>query len=283
MFKGGYGEYHNSQWTLPPALTTTGAMLVLPPDPGLWADVIARWESITLNKLNQLIWADNKAKLAFVENLLGENEKRMWQQWRTTYPEAFTALEAMADDPQNITSQIRQIILMEDPYRGSTEERDRAYRSLERLTCLDTKDLWKFLNEFRILASKSGRLFFPATIDKFFTKLPPVISKRIEEAFRNKYPGLTADVLPAIKFTHTFISEMCIEAALQKELRDLSLCSAIPVPGYYEGSRKKYGIRRSRTYKGKPHDKMHIKVFKRKYKEDRGRVSKCKCYVCGKE
>lgn len=283
MFKGGYGEYYNSQWTLPPALTTTGAMLVLPPDPGLWTDVIARWESITLNKLNELAWTDNKSKLMFVENLLGENEKRMWQQWRTTFPEAYSALEAMADDPQNITSQIRQIILMEDPYRGSTEEQDRAYRDLERLTCWDTKNLWNFLNEFRILASKSGRLFFPATTDKFFSKLPPTISKKIEEAFRNKYPGLTAGVLPAIKFTHAFISEMCTEAALQKELRDLSLCSAIPIPGYYEKSRKKYGIRKSRTYKGKPHDKTHIKVFKRKYKEDRGRVSKCKCYICGKE
>ncbi|KAI3825717.1 hypothetical protein L1987_07300 [Smallanthus sonchifolius] len=207
----------------------------------------------------------------------------MWQQWRTTYPEAFPALEAIADDPQNITSQIRQIILIEDPYRGSTEEQDRAYRNLERITCTDTKDLWRFLNEFRILASKSGRLFFPATTDKFFTKLPPIISKRIEEAFRNKYHGLTAGVLPAIKFTHTYISEMCTEAALQKEHRDLSLCSAIPIPGYYEKTGKRYGIRKSRTYKGKPHDKTHVKVFKRKYKEDRGRDSKCKCFICGRE
>ncbi|KAI3762449.1 hypothetical protein L1987_52879 [Smallanthus sonchifolius] len=172
---------------------------------------------------------------------------------------------------------------MEDPYRGSTEEQDRAYRNLERITCTDTKDLWRFLNEFRILASKSGRLFFPATTDKFFTKLRPIISKRIEEAFRNKYPGLTAGVLPAIKFMHTYISEMCTEVALQKELRDLSLCSAIPIPGYYEKTGKMYGIRKSKTYKGKPHDKTHVKVFKRKYKEDRGRVSKCKCYICGRE
>ncbi|KAI3822378.1 hypothetical protein L1987_09967 [Smallanthus sonchifolius] len=32
---------------------------------------------------------------------------------------------------------------------------------------------------------------------------------------------------------------MCTEAALQKELRDLSLCSAIPIPGYYEKTRKR--------------------------------------------
>ncbi|GJW62533.1 hypothetical protein Tco_0111868 [Tanacetum coccineum] len=50
-------------------------MLVLPADPGLWSDVISRWESITINRLNSQTWSDNKAKLAFVENLLGESEK----------------------------------------------------------------------------------------------------------------------------------------------------------------------------------------------------------------
>ncbi|GJY54514.1 hypothetical protein Tco_0446178 [Tanacetum coccineum] len=80
-------------------------MLVLPADPCLWSDVISRWESITINRLNSQTWSDNKAKLAFVENLLGESEKLMWQQWRTAYPGAYSALETIADDPQNITSQ----------------------------------------------------------------------------------------------------------------------------------------------------------------------------------
>ncbi|GKE88183.1 hypothetical protein Tco_1565658 [Tanacetum coccineum] len=53
-------------------------------------------------------WSDNKAKLAFVENLLRESEKLMWQQWRTAYPEAYFALEAIADEPQNITSQVNK-------------------------------------------------------------------------------------------------------------------------------------------------------------------------------
>nr|GEZ01088.1 retrovirus-related Pol poly from transposon TNT 1-94 isoform A [Tanacetum cinerariifolium] len=52
--------------------------------------------------------------------------------------------------------------------------------------------------------------------------------------------------------------------------------------GYYKNNRKKYGIRKSRTYKGKPHN-SHVKPFKRKYKDDRGRVKKCKCFICGKE
>nr|GEY88509.1 ribosomal protein L7A/L8 [Tanacetum cinerariifolium] len=72
-FSGDYGEYYNSQWTLPPAWTESGVMLVLPADPGLWSEVISRWESITINRLNNQTWSDNKAKLAFVENFLGEN------------------------------------------------------------------------------------------------------------------------------------------------------------------------------------------------------------------
>ncbi|GJU87784.1 Orf y [Tanacetum coccineum] len=266
-FSGGYGEYYNSQWTLPPTWTESRVMLVLLADPGLWSEVRSRWESITINRLNNQTWSNNKAKLAFVENFLGESEKLMWQQWRTVFLEAYSALEAITDGPQHITSQVRQLILLEDPYRGSTDEQDRAYRDLDRITCEETK---------------SGRLYFPSTTEKLFAKLPPSLSKKIEESFRTKHPGLNSGVLPAIKFTHTFVSEMCKDAALAKELRDLSLCSAIPIPGYYKNNRKKYGMRKSRTYKGKPHN-SHVKPFKRKYKDDRGRVKKCKCFICGKE
>ncbi|GJY94186.1 Orf y [Tanacetum coccineum] len=232
-------------------------MLVLPADPDLWSEVISRWESITINRLNNQTWSDNKAKLVFMENLLGESKNLMWQQWRTVFPEAYYALEAIADEPQNITSQVRQLILLEDPYRGSTEEQDSNWQP-------NQED------------------YIPSTTEKLFAKLPPSLSKKIEESFRTKHPGLNSGVLPAIKFTHTFVSEMCKDAALAKELRDLSLCSAIPISGYYKNNRKKYGMRKSRTYKGKPYN-SHVKPFKRKYKYDRGRAKKCKCFICGKE
>nr|GEU85610.1 TPA: orf y [Tanacetum cinerariifolium] len=240
-FYEGYGEYHNSQWTLPPAWTESGVMLVLPADPGLRSD-----------------------------------------QRRTAYPGAYSALETIADDPQNITSQVRQLIIMEDRYTGSTDEQDRAYTDLDRITCEETKNLWSFLEDFQQLAIKSGKLYFPSTTKKLFAKLPPSPSKKIEESFKAKHPGLSARVLPAIKFTHTFVLEMCKDAALAKELRDLSLCSAIPIPGYYKNNRKKYGIRKSRTYKGKPHN-SHVNPFKMKYKDDIGRVKKCKCFIYEKE
>ncbi|GJY08087.1 Orf y [Tanacetum coccineum] len=41
-------------------------------------------------------------------------------------------------------------------------------------------------------------------------------------------------------------------------------------------------MRKSRTYKGKPYN-SNVKPFKRKYNDDRGRVKKCKCFICGKE
>ncbi|GKB00613.1 hypothetical protein Tco_0828606, partial [Tanacetum coccineum] len=164
----------------------------------------------------------------------------MWQQWRTAYPEAYETITGMAEDSQNITSHVRTVIMMEDPYRGSTERQDIAQRDLDRLTCEDTKDLWRFMHEFRILAINSGKLYFPSTTEKYFSKLPPILSQRVHEAFKRKYPGLIAGVLPAIKFTHTFVSEMCKEAALSKELRDLSFCSAVPIPGYYKNNKKRY-------------------------------------------
>ncbi|GKB89835.1 hypothetical protein Tco_0962107 [Tanacetum coccineum] len=233
-FKGNYGSYLNQQWSLPPAYVGIGALLVLPEDPGLWDDTISRWETITINVLNSQSWSDNKSKLLYVENLLGEQEKLMWQQWRTTYQKIYETLVGIADDPQNITSHMRTVIMMEEPYRGSTERQDIAQRDLDRLTCEDTKDLWRFMHEFRILAINSGKLYFPSTTEKYFSKLPPILSQRVQEAFKRKYPGLIAGVLPAIKFTHTFVSEMCKEAALSKELRDLSFCSAVPIPGYYK-------------------------------------------------
>ncbi|GKB98119.1 hypothetical protein Tco_0984256 [Tanacetum coccineum] len=233
--------------------------------------------NIQMGVYNNQTWSDNKAKLPFVENLLGESENLMWQQWRTAYPGTYSALEAIADEPQNITSQVRQLILLEDPYRGSTYEQDKAYRDLDRITCEETKNLWSFLEDFRQLATKSGRLYFPSITEKLFAKLLLSLSKKIEESFRTKHLGLSSGVLPAIKFTHTFISEMCKDAALAKELRDLSLCSAIPIPGYYKNNRKKYGMRKSRTYKGKPHN-SHEWHFVKDCRSKQGNIARSAVY-----
>ncbi|KAG6510755.1 hypothetical protein ZIOFF_028791 [Zingiber officinale] len=78
QFKGrfkGKALEHNT-WVLPSAQQNTGVMLVLPEDISQYHDVISRWESITNNLVNDRTWLDNKQKVQFIENLLGENEKK---------------------------------------------------------------------------------------------------------------------------------------------------------------------------------------------------------------
>ena len=106
-FKGGFRKQNNEMFNLPSAQQSQGVMLVLPEDIGLYADVISRWESITLNLVNEKAWNDNKSKVMYIENLLGEIEKKLFIQWRMTYPNDYGELEQIADDPQNVTSHIR--------------------------------------------------------------------------------------------------------------------------------------------------------------------------------
>ncbi|KAJ4791359.1 polyprotein [Rhynchospora pubera] len=277
--RGGYARQMNERFNLPIAQASQGAILVLPEDIGLYSEVISRWESITLNLINEKNWADNKSKVNYIENLLGETEKKTWIQWRMAFPTEYEELVNIADDPQNVISQIRRMFLLEDPTTGSTEEQDRAYNDLERLSCHNVKDLFDYINDYKILAAKSGRMFIsPELSTKFFRKMPPIIGGEIEKAFAEKYPGNTVGVIPRIHFTYQYLAEQCKRVALQRSLKDLSFCSRIPVPGYYQKN-KKYGLRKAKTYRGKPHD-THIRVFKRKHAD---KVRKCKCFICGEE
>ncbi|KAJ4755548.1 polyprotein [Rhynchospora pubera] len=277
--RGGYARQMNERFNLPTAQASQGAILVLPEDIGLYSEVISRWESITLNLVNEKNWADNKSKVNYIENLLGETEKKTWIQWRMAFPTEYEELVNIADDPQNLISQIRRMFLLEDPTTGSTEEQDRAYNDLERLSCHSVKDLFDYINDYKILAAKSGRMFIsPELSTKFFRKMPPIIGGEIEKAFAEKYPGNTVGVIPRIHFTYQYLAEQCKRVALQRSLKDLSFCSRIPVPGYYQKN-KKYGLRKAKTYRGKPHD-THIIVFKRKHAD---KVRKCKCFICGEE
>ena len=101
--KGKNPDYYNA-WTLPPAHYSTGVMLVLPDDISKYEDVITRWESINTNVINRMQWPDKTSKVLFVENLLGETEKRTFQQWRLAYPKDYEDLVNKADDIQNVLS-----------------------------------------------------------------------------------------------------------------------------------------------------------------------------------
>lgn len=270
----------SNTWVLPAAQVNSGAMLVLPDDIGMYSDVFARWESITLNHVNEKIWPNVNLKMQYIENLLGETEKKIWMQWRFAYAEEYQQIITIGDETQNILSQIRKVIFLEDPYQGSTIEQNQAYADIERLACDSMKNILSYLNDFKILAAKTGRMFISEELSsKLFRKMPNDIGVEIEKAFLEKYPRSVVSVMPRIHFTYQYLAEMCKKAALQKSLRDLSFCGKMQLPGMKSSSGKKYGLRKSKTYKGKPHD-THVRIFKKKKAQ---MVRKCKCFICGEE
>ena len=221
--------------------------------------------------------------MEFIENLLGESEKLAWIQWRMAYPDEYQLLLANADGAggtQNILSQLRTIFILEDPFQGSTGMQEEAYRDLERFSCNTLKHIIQFLNDYMRLASKTRRLFTsPELSEKLWSKMPGELGKRIKDAFESKYRGNTIGVIPRILFSYKYLEAECKDAAFKRVLKDLSFCSEIPIPGYYNKPERKYGVRRSTTYKGKPHS-SHARIEKRKHLV---RNKRCKCYLCGEE
>lgn len=74
-YKGKYRKgIQANTWTLPPAFNEQGTMLVFPAEINLYNDVFSRWESITLNFIDQphKVWT-KKAKVIAVENVKYKN------------------------------------------------------------------------------------------------------------------------------------------------------------------------------------------------------------------
>nr|ABI47986.1 ORF3 protein [Dioscorea bacilliform virus] len=274
---------YSANLQLPSAQQTTGAMFYMPLELDKFDEVFSRWESITKNITSQHSFISGREKADFIENLLGETEKLTWIQWRTTFNAEFDSLIAAADGregTQNIISQIRTIFSLEDPFRGSAKIQEDAYRDLERISCKDVQDIIPFMNEYMRIAAKTGRLFISSELsEKFWMKLPGDLGKTIKDSFDKTYVGNTVGVHPRILFTYKYLQEECKKAALSRSLKNLQFCSKIPIPGYYKGREKKYGVRKSTTYKGKPHD-SHVRIERRKHLI---RSKKCKCFLCGAE
>ncbi|CAL5335419.1 unnamed protein product [Camellia sinensis] len=274
----------NEWWNLPSGMHQTGAIFVIPHPLGKFDDVFMRWESITKIHVAMQGFTEVRNKIMFIENLLGETEKLMWTQWRMAYATEYEALVASGDGDegtQNIISQMRTVFTLEDPYQGSTLMQEEAYRDLERLSCKDVKDIIKFLNDYLHLATRTGRLFVKEELsEKLWTKMPGDLGERIKKAFSERYPGNIIGVGPRILFSYKYLEAECKNAAFQKSLRNLDFCKEIPIPGYYkETEKKKYGLRKATTYKGKPHP-SHVRIDKRKYLQ---KTKSCKCYLCGEE
>nr|QVG60622.1 ORFIII polyprotein [Banana streak MY virus]QVG60625.1 ORFIII polyprotein [Banana streak MY virus] len=271
-------EYFN----LPSAQQQAGAMFVMPAnfDP----KIFERWESITLNHMADKVFSTAEDKLIYLENLLGEAEKVMFQSWRMTYASEYEEMKGQAlgnNGTQNLLSQIRRIFYLEDPKTGTTVSQDAAYKAIKSLVCQEMTGtaIKRYMADYWNLAAKTGRIWQGSELsDEFFTKLPNGLGDRIAKAFKEKYPGNTVGVPARITFTQQYLEELCREAAYQRSLKNLDFCREFPIPGYYKRPGRKFGVRKSTSYKGKPH-KTHIKIDKRKYL----RSKKCKCYACGEE
>ncbi|KAL6012836.1 hypothetical protein ACLOJK_003325 [Asimina triloba] len=245
-------------------------------------DAIATWENITLNLIRDKNFDSFQDKADYIENLLGQREKEAWISWRMAYETEYKQIVEVGDEPRNITSAIKRVLGIHDPYTGNVHAQNQAYADLERLQCSKIEDVMPFLNSYFQLAARSGRMWQgPELSDKLFRKLPPEIGPAIEKEYKEKYPGLNIGVNAQIQFISEYLMNLCKQASLQRKLKNLNFCRNMPIPGYYEPSRqKKYGLRKASKYKGKPHD-THVKVIKNKYKHTEGR--KCKCYLCGIE
>ncbi|QAX91646.1 ORF3 [Codonopsis vein clearing virus] len=283
--QGRYGK-PLSPWHLPSAQSTQGAILVLPKEIASHADALAMWENITLNMLREMTFDSLQEKVEYIENLLGPREKEAWVTWRMVYSAEYATLITVADEPRNVTSAVKRVLGVSDPYTGNLHAQNTAYAELERLQCPDLGSIPPFLFRYYELAAQSGKMWAGTELsDKLFRKLPPEIGPTIIKEYSERYPGMTVGVNARIQFISEFVQNLCKQAELQRKLKNLNFCKNIPMPGYYEtgSGRKKYGIRKAKTYKGKPHD-THVKVIKNKYKSSyKSEGRKCKCFLCGIE
>ncbi|QOS14285.1 polyprotein [Chestnut mosaic virus] len=279
-FPRNYRIPHKPVWHLPLAGSKEGLMLILPEDIEMYDDVISRWEVAVINFANGLAWDSNRDKVEAIVNMLGTTERQIFEGWKRAFENDYANLIETASETRNITSCIRVMITGEDAYQGQTMEQNRAYLDIERLTCKDMADVFSYMNQYLKLAAKTGRMWMNMELsDKFFRKLPPVIGPAIEESFKRKYPTIGINVTLRIYYTYHYLAEMCKQAAIQRSLKDLTFCRKVTIPGYFKEQEKKYGLRRAKTFKGKPHT-THIRVFKSK---DGGKQRKCTCYICGEE
>ncbi|ABS76283.1 polyprotein [Bougainvillea chlorotic vein banding virus] len=269
-------------FNLPLAGNDTGLMLELS-DPSMYNEILDQWESSTKNLLNGQQFDSNRSKVEYVENLLGSTAKKTFLQWKVAYPTDYQQLITVADDPQNITSMIRRIFTMEDPYTGSTLLQAVAYKDVERLQCDRIEHIVPFMMEYFKISAETGRLYVDNEMsDKFFRKLPPLYGEDIEKNYKQVHGDLPG-VAPRIYFTYKYLQEMCKNAEKQRGLKSLNFCKDIRLPGQYaRDSSKRYGMRKANTYKGKPH-RTHARVIKNKEKSKKGVIRKCKCYICGED
>ena len=93
-----------------------------------------------------------------MEKLLETTARNIINTQKINYPTDYNHLIDIADNPYNITIQVRQIILGTDPSRKDTLLQDIAARDLERLHLDNFNDIIKFSQSYITVAANKGRL-----------------------------------------------------------------------------------------------------------------------------
>ena len=222
---------------------------------------------------------DNISITNFIENLLGTTARDLLNSWKLNFPTEYQNMIEMADNPYNVTGQIRQIILGTNPSRGDTLLQDAAARDLERLQISNFSEIVKFSQSYITLAAKTRRAFSNNELSKrWFSKLLKPLGDIIFKTWVEKGHENLTGIGHAILFTFNYLKDKCLEAEATRQIANYSYCNKIYIPSIHKEYKKRRKLKRSTYYKrGRPKSN-HVKKFKQ-HKPPR----KCKCYICGIE
>ena len=174
---------------LPSANISHTAFLILGKDVSRWEETLQQWESSTLLHMGFVEISDSRQRAAYMENLLGPMEKKYFQSWRTQYPDQYERLIGLMEDPQKFTSQIRQLTLGQDYYRGQTQNQEKAMTNLDQLEIKDMKDFYEYALQYAKLATDTGRAHLDLEVsNKFFWKMPQPFGARMQELWEEANP-----------------------------------------------------------------------------------------------
>lgn len=101
-----------------------------------WSKLIDRWKLDTVNAMERITHTlDNISITNFIVNLLRVTERDLLSSWKLKFSIKYQSMIKIAENPYNVTCQVRQVILRTNPCRGDTLLQDATAKDLERLQC----------------------------------------------------------------------------------------------------------------------------------------------------
>jgi hypothetical protein len=91
---------------------------------------------------------ENKVKdmITYLETILEESVKVLWEQWTESFPNYYAQLKRVGNNPYNFANIISSIIIGEDPELGYTVLQNERLKELEKLSLTNWKRIKNFLS-----------------------------------------------------------------------------------------------------------------------------------------